>query len=110
MTTYITLLSYSIGARDGFTQSIFNKSLEIKQNALKNSGQLWCHWVITLGAKLKMPIFTFYLPHNLQSKILFISEDFVLGIQFQIKLTKISVTKGWSDQEVNTQIDKDLKP
>ena len=40
MTTYITLLSYSIGARDGFAQSIFNKSLEIKQNALKNSGQL----------------------------------------------------------------------
>ena len=29
-------------------------------------------------------------------------------MQFQIKLTKISVTKGWSDQEVNTQIDKDV--
>ena len=31
------------------------------------------------------------------------------GIRFQIGLTKISVTKDWSDQEVNAQIDKDLK-
>ena len=38
------------------------------------------------------------------------SDVYVLGIQFQIKLTKISVTKGWSDQEVNTQFDKDLNP
>ena len=38
------------------------------------------------------------------------SDVYVLGIQFQIKLTKISVTKGWSDQEVNAQIDKDLNP
>ena len=30
----------------------------------------------------------------------------VIGIRFQIKLTNISVTKGWSDQEVNNQIDK----
>ena len=29
---------------------------------------------------------------------------------FQIKLTNISMTKGWSDQEVNTQIEKDLNP
>ena len=34
----------------------------------------------------------------------------VIGIRFQIKLTNISVTKGWSDQEVNTQIDKELNP
>ena len=32
------------------------------------------------------------------------------GIWFQIELTKISVTKCWSDQEINTQIDKDLNP
>ena len=31
-------------------------------------------------------------------------------IHFQVELTKISVTKGWSDQEVNTQIDKNLNP
>ena len=61
---------------------------------------------ITLGTKLEMPIFTLYLAHNLQK--LCISEVYVLGIRFQIKLTKISMTKGWSDQEVNTQFDKDL--
>ena len=55
-----------------------------------------------------MPIFTLYLPHNLQSKILVISEVFVLGIRFQIKLTQISVTKGYSKQVVSTQFDKDL--
>ena len=31
-------------------------------------------------------------------------------MRFQIELTKISVTKGWSDQEVNAQIDKDVNP
>ena len=31
-------------------------------------------------------------------------------MRLQIELTNISVTKGWSDQEVNTQIDKDLNP
>ena len=31
-------------------------------------------------------------------------------MQFQIELTKIYVIKGWSDQEVNAQIDKDLNP
>ena len=62
---------------------------------------------ITLGTKLKMPIFTLYLPHNLQSRV---SKVYVIGIRFQIELTKISVTKGWSDQEVNAQIDKDLNP
>ena len=30
-------------------------------------------------------------------------------MRFQIELTKISVVKGWSDQEVNAQIDKNLK-
>ena len=54
-----------------------------------------------------MPIFTLYLPHNLQSRV---SKVYVIGIRFQIELTKISVTKGWSDQEVNAQIDKDLNP
>ena len=63
---------------------------------------------ITLGTKLKMPIFTLYLPHNLQSRVLVFQK--LTGIRFQIELTKISVTKGWSDQEVNAQIDKDLNP
>ena len=31
-------------------------------------------------------------------------------VSCEIELTKISVTKGWSDQEVNAQIDKDLNP
>ena len=35
---------------------------------------------------------------------------YVIGIRFQIELTKISVTKGWSDQVVNAQIDKDINP
>ena len=35
---------------------------------------------------------------------------YVIGIRFQIELTKISVTKGWSDQVGNAQIDKDLNP
>ena len=38
------------------------------------------------------------------------SEVYVLGIRFQMKLTKISVTKDWSDQDLNTQFDKDLNP
>ena len=37
-------------------------------------------------------------------------QNFVTEIRFHIKLTKISVTKGWSDREVNAQIDKDLNP
>ena len=66
---------------------------------------------ITLVTKLKKPIFTLYLPHNLQSRVLvFQSKVFVIGIRFQIELDKISVTKGWSDQELNAQIDKDLNP
>ena len=62
---------------------------------------------VTLGTKLE--IVTLYLTHSLQSRIL-VFIYYVLGIRFQIKLTKISVTKGWSDQDVNTQFDKDLKP
>ena len=34
------------------------------------------------------------------------SDVYVLGIQFQIKLTEISMTKGWSNQEVNTNLAK----
>ena len=62
---------------------------------------------ITLETKLKMPIFTLYLPHNLESRV---SKVYVTGIWFQIEFSKISMTKSWSDQEVNTQIDKDLNP
>ena len=56
-----------------------------------------------------MPIFTLYLPHNLQSRVL-VLKVYVIGIRFQTELTKISVTKGWLDQEVNAQIDKDVNP
>ena len=63
---------------------------------------------ITLGTKLKMLIFTLYLPHNLQSRVLVTSEVYILGIRFQVKLIKIFVTESWSDQEVNTQFNKDL--
>ena len=38
------------------------------------------------------------------------TKDYVIEIRFQIKLTIISAIKGWSDQEVNTLIDKDLNP
>ena len=31
-------------------------------------------------------------------------------MQFQIELTKVLMTKAWSDQEVNAQIDKELNP
>ena len=65
---------------------------------------------IILGTKLKVPIFTFYLPYNLQSRVLVFHKVYVIGIRFQIELTKISETKGWSEQEVNAQIDKDLNP
>ena len=60
---------------------------------------------ITLGTKLKMPIFTIYFPRKWSFGI---SKVYVTGIRFEIELTKISVTKGWSDQDVNAQIDKDL--
>ena len=43
--------------------------------------------------------------HNLQSRV-FVSQT----ERFQTGLTKISATKGWSNQEVNAQIDKDLNP
>ena len=64
---------------------------------------------ITLGTKLKMPIFTFYLSHNLQSSF-GISKVYVIRIQFQTELNKISMIKDWLDQEVNPQINKDLNP
>ena len=39
----------------------------VNQRKLKNSGRLLRHWGRT---KLKMSIFSLYLPHNLQSRIL----------------------------------------
>ena len=39
-----------------------------------------------------------------------ISKVYITRMRFQIELTKISVTNGWSDQEVNAQIDKDPNP
>ena len=69
---------------------------------------------ITLGTKLKMPVFTIYLPHKLTKQGFCVSEvylpSYVLGIRFQVELTKIFVTKGSLDQEVNPQFDKDLNP
>ena len=64
---------------------------------------------ITLGTKLKMPIFTLTYPITYKVEFWYFkclcNRDTV-----QIELTKISVTKGWSDQEVNAQIDKVLDP
>ena len=65
--------------------------------------------IILLTYLLKISIFNLYLPHLTKSGF-GISEVYVLGIQFQIKFTNIFVTKDWSDQEVNTQFDKDLNP
>ena len=62
---------------------------------------------MTLGTRLKIPIFTLYF---LPKQNFRISKVYVIGIRFQIKLTKTSLKKGWSDQEINTQIDKDLNP
>ena len=39
----------------------------------KSCGQLWRHREITLGTKLKMPIFTLYLPHNIRSRVSLLS-------------------------------------
>ena len=63
---------------------------------------------ITLGTKLKMPIFTLYLPHNLLTYWCFRSlcvRDMVSNKSYQN-----FCDKSWSDQEVNTQFDKDLNP
>ena len=66
----------SLGAHDGFTQPILYKRFDrfillIRQNALKKA-VVRCDITegITLGTKLKIPIFTLYLPHNLQNRIL----------------------------------------
>ena len=37
-----------------------------------------------------------------------ISKVYLIGIQFQIKLVNISLTKDWSDKKINTQIEKNL--
>ena len=65
---------------------------------------------ITLGTKLKMPFFTLYLPHNFQRRVFGVSKVYVTGIQIQIKLTNISVSKVWPDLKVNPQINKVLNP
>ena len=66
----------SLGARDGLAQSFFykifdrfsfvNQTIYIKKAVVNFdvTGE------ITLGTKLKIPIFTLYSPHNLQSMIL----------------------------------------
>ena len=70
------LVMYSLAAREGFIQPIFYKrfdhfSLQIKQKALKKTvASCDVTGGITLGTKLKMSIFTLYLPHNLQSRFL----------------------------------------
>ena len=76
MRTIPDISSHSLRARDGFLQPIFYGFL---QPMLQFVNQI--KWIkktvvsgnvtggITLGTKLKMPIFTLYLPHNLQSRV-----------------------------------------
>ena len=59
---------------------------------------------ITLGTKLKKPIFTLYLPHNLQRFWHFKS------LYNKDKISNKAYQNFWDNQEVNTQIDKDLNP
>ena len=90
-------LTISLGACGGFIQRIFYKrpdhfNLQIRQNGLKKQSS---------AATTLLTAVT----HNLQSRV-FVSQT----ERFQTGLTKISATKGWSNQEVNAQIDKDLNP
>ena len=67
---------YSLRARDGFIQPIFLQKVWLLQfvNQIKwiKKTVVSCDVIggITLGTTLKMPIFTLYLPHNLQSRVL----------------------------------------
>ena len=66
----------SLGARDGFIQPIFLQKVRLLQfvNQIKwiKKTVVSCDVTrgITLGTKLNMPIFTLYLPHNLESTVL----------------------------------------
>ena len=60
---------------------------------------------ITLGTKLKKPIFTLHLPHNLQSRFLYFK-----SLYNKDKISNKAYQNVWDNQEVNTQIDKDLNP
>ena len=67
---------------------------------------------ITLGTKMKMVIFTLYLPHNLQSRVSVFQKFMqLIGIYTILNKTYQNFPdKDWSDQEVNIQIDKDFNP
>ena len=64
---------------------------------------------IFLETKLKMAIFTVYLPLNYKIGFWYVRR---LCIRDTVsnKTYQISETKGWSDQEVNTQFEQDLNP
>ena len=64
----------SLGARDGFTRTIQKvRPLQfVNQTKCTKKTVVSCDFTykITLGTKPKMLIFTLYLPHNLQSRVL----------------------------------------
>ena len=60
---------------------------------------------ITLGTKLKKPIFTLHLPHNLQRRFWYFK-----SLYNKDKVSNKAYQNFWDNQEVNTQIDKDLNP
>ena len=66
----------SLRARDGYIQPNFLQKIWLLQfvNQIKwiKKSVVSCDVAggITLGTTLKMPIFTLYLPHNLQSRVL----------------------------------------
>ena len=69
------ILFKSLRARNGFIQPIFTKGLTAsacKSDKWIKKSVVICDVTggIALGTKLKMPIFTLYLPHNLQSRVL----------------------------------------
>ena len=63
---------FSLRARDGFTlpKGLTTSVCKSDNMHQKKNGQLDVTGGITSGTKLKMPIFTLFLPHNLQSRIL----------------------------------------
>ena len=61
---------------------------------------------MTLGTKLKIPIFTLYLPHKLQSRVLVFQK--IMYRDNVSNQTCQNFREKCSDQEVNAKIGKDL--
>ena len=82
----------SLKARDEFIQSNFLQKVWQLQfvNQIKwiKKAVVSCDVTggITLGTKLKMPIFTLYLPHNLQSRVLACQKFIQLGYKRLVRL------------------------